>query len=124
MALNQPGDQELIRDIREQLRVVGVVAVLYKHPTNITGLQFMAEASGLRTIVGGVTYRVLAGTAGMHVENSKLPGVQIMTKELAFSAPLVVKDFAGHLTNGDPEALFSQLAQIQAKIQPAYGLPS
>ena len=124
MALNQPGDQELIRDAREQLRTIGVFAVLYKHPTNTTGLQFMAQSSRLGTIAGGVTYRVLIGTAGQHIENSKVPSVQLLVKGMALGAPLVVKDFASHLTNGDPEALFKQLDEIQADIHPKYGLPS
>lgn len=122
MALNgQPGDIEFLRDWRVFLRIP-VIAVLYKHPTNIKGLQFMAKSSRLGAETGGVTYRVLVAPVGQHVENLKLPGVEELTKQAALLAPLLVKEFAAVLTNGDPDLLFTELAGIQANIRLRFGI--
>jgi len=121
MALNQPGDLELLPGALRRT-AIGVVAVLYKYPLNLKGLQFMAESSRLGLDLGGFSYRVLAGTIAMHVENGKLPGVQLLTKDMAISVPLVVRDFAGALTNGDSKSLFDQLDVIQSEIHPSYGI--
>jgi hypothetical protein len=119
VALNFPGDLDLLKD-GLQVQQVGVVAVLYKHPQSITGLQFMAEAAGLRRNLGGVSYRVLAATVGMHKENQKLPGVQLLTEESAILVPLVVKDFSAVYSNGDVKAMFAMVAEVQSRIRPKY----
>jgi len=118
VALNIPGDEDLL-GIPYPVAVELVVAE-YRHPETLCCLQFMGEASCLRTTLNGFLYRALIAPVRMHNENARLPGVDILTPGIAMYEPTVWQDVANAVTGGDTKKLVDELNRLQSQLRVRY----